>query len=55
MLSRTNRFFKLLSIILCISLVLGAVSFLSRKPIKAVDRGFLSYTPSQQDIDDYGL
>ena len=50
--SRTNRLIKLISLVLCISMVVGVVSFLSRKPIKAVDRGFLSYTPSQKDIDD---
>lgn len=47
-----RRVIKTLAFVLSASILLATVSFLSRKPIKAVDRGFLSYTPSQQDIDD---
>ena len=36
---------------LCASIVISASAFLAKKPVKAVDRGFLSYTPSQADID----
>ena len=52
MIFKNTRIKTVIAFTLCASIIFGAVSFLSRKPIKAVDRGFLSYTPSQQDIDD---
>ncbi|MBP5186860.1 MAG: peptidoglycan DD-metalloendopeptidase family protein [Clostridiales bacterium] len=52
MIFKNTRIKTVIAFALCTSIIFGAVSFLSRKPIKAVDRGFLSYTPSQQDIDD---
>ena len=52
MIFRNTRVKTVIAFALCASIIFGTVSFLSRKPIKAVDRGFLSYTPSQQDIDD---
>lgn len=52
MIFRNTRVKTVIALALCSSIIFGTVSFLSRVPVKAVDRGFLSYTPSQQDIDD---
>ncbi len=48
---RNSRIIKLLALTLCTSIVFAMGSFLSRKPVKAVDRSFMAYTPSQADID----
>ncbi len=52
MTQRKDRRIRLLAFVLCAALVFGTASFLGRKPVKAVNRDFLAYTPSQQDIDD---
>ncbi|MBP5417774.1 MAG: peptidoglycan DD-metalloendopeptidase family protein [Clostridiales bacterium] len=48
---RRGRLVRQLAVMLCASIVITTSAFLAKKPVKAVDRGFLSYTPSQADID----
>ena len=51
MLLRKTRWIRALALTLSLTLVLGLGSILAKKPVKAVDRGFLAYTPDQSDID----
>ena len=52
MVLRKNRCIKLMALTLCASIVFATASFLTRKPVKAVNRSFMAYTPTQSDIDD---
>lgn len=47
-----NRWIRLLAATLSIAVVLSGTWFMSRKPVKAVGRDFLSYSPAPGDIED---
>ena len=49
---RRRRLINQIAIMLCASIIFTAGAFLARKPVKAVNRDFLAYTPSQADIDE---
>ena len=47
-----DRRMRTLALLLCVAILAGLFSFLGRKPVKAVDRGFLAYSPTEEDIED---
>jgi len=50
----TRRFLNLrrnLAVLVCVAVSFSCANALSYKPVKAVDRGFLSYTPDESDIE----
>ncbi|MBP5491924.1 MAG: peptidoglycan DD-metalloendopeptidase family protein [Clostridiales bacterium] len=48
---RGKRLKKVIGLILCASLIFSTASVLNRKPVAAMDRDFLSYSPTKEDIE----